>query len=153
MWFLTWLVNWTPDFVFHLMIIIGAIGILVSFFMNLLPSIVPLISPYKTLIQIISIALLLCGTWFEGFNTNNKVWEAKVKDLQEQVAISEKKSTEANDKIEYVYVDRIKVIKDTQTQTTNNIKKDANEIDKQCNVITEAVDILNSSATNQKSFK
>ena len=153
MWMLTWIVNWIPDSVFHSMILVGTIGILASFFMNLVPSIVPFVSSNKTLIQIVSIALLLIGTWFEGFNSNNKIWEAKVKELQEQVVIAEKKSTETNTKIEYVYVDRIKIVKDTQTQTTNNIRKDATEIDKQCTVIDEAVNILNSSAINPKSKK
>jgi hypothetical protein len=150
MWILTWIVNWIPDSVFHSMVIFGAIGLSASFFMNFIPSIIPFVSPNKTIIQIASIALLLIGTWFEGFNSNNKIWEAKVKDLQNQVAVAEKKSTDLNAKIEYVYVDRIKIVKDTQEQITNNIKKDAVEIDRQCTIGNEVIDILNSSAKNSR---
>ena len=150
MWILTWIVNWIPDSIFHSMVIVGTIGILVSFFMNLIPSIVPFVSPNKTIIQIASIALLLIGTWFEGFNSNNKIWEAKVKDLQDKVTVAEKRSTDSNSKIEYVYVDRIKIVKDTQAQIVDTIKKDSVEIDRQCNIGNEVIDILNSSAKNSR---
>jgi hypothetical protein len=135
------------------MVIVGIIGILASFFMNLVPSIVPIISPYKTIIQVISISLLLIGTWFEGFNSNNKIWEAKVKDLQNQIVIAEKKSTEANAKIEYIYVDRVEIIKDIQMHTVEDIRKKAPQIDRNCDSVSEAINILNSSAKNSLSKK
>jgi hypothetical protein len=135
------------------MVIVGLIGILVSFFMNLVPFIVPVISPHKTIIQIISISLLVIGIWFEGFNSNNKIWEAKIKDLQTQIVIAERKSSETNVKIEYVYVDRVETIKEIQTQVATDIRQKAPQIDRRCESVSEAINILNSSAKPPSSKK
>lgn len=153
MWMLTWIVNFLPDSLFHSMVIVGLVGLLISFFMNLVPSIVPIISPYKTIIQIVSISLLLIGTWFEGFNSNNKIWEAKVKDLQAQVIIAERKSLETNTKIEYIYVDRVETIKEIQSKVATDIVQKAPQIDKRCESVGEAINILNSSAKPPSSKK
>lgn len=153
MWMLTWLVNFLPDSLFHSMVILGAIGLFASFFMNFIPSIVPVISPHKTIIQIISISLLVIGIWFEGFNSNNKIWEAKIKDLQTQVIIAERKSLETNAKIEYVYVDRVETIKEIQTQVATDIRQKAPQIDRRCESVSEAINILNSSAKPPSSKK
>jgi hypothetical protein len=149
MWILSWLVNFTPDFVYHLMVFVGLIGLLFSFFLNIFP----FVSANKLAIQLISIVLLIVGVWFEGFNSNNKVWEAKVKELNAQIVVAEQKAADANSKIEYVYIDRIKIVKDTQVLTNSTIQKEANVIDKQCSVVSDAIDIMNSSATNPVSKK
>jgi hypothetical protein len=149
MWILSWLVNFTPDFVYHLMVFVGLIGLLFSFFLNIFP----FVSANKLAIQLISIVLLIVGVWFEGFNSNNKVWEAKVKELNAQIVVAEQKAADANSKIEYVYIDRIKIVKDTQVLTNSTIQKEASVIDKQCSVVSDAIDIMNSSATNPVSKK
>lgn len=131
------------------MVFVGLIGLLFSFFLNIFP----FVSANKLAIQLISIVLLIVGVWFEGFNSNNKVWEAKVKELNAQIVVAEQKAADANSKIEYVYIDRIKIVKDTQVLTNSTIQKEANVIDKQCSVVSDAIDIMNSSATNPVSKK
>ena len=73
-------------------------------------------------------------------------WKARVTELELKVAKAEKEAAEANGKIETVYVDRVKVIKEIQYLTQERISKDADKLDKTCKIDPEAIEILNQAA-------
>ena len=148
MWFLSMLSQWIPDIVFHLLVVISALGLLVSF----LTGFFPIINPYRVPVQIVCTIVLLFSVWYEGVNATTKAWEEKAKALQEQVDSSEQKAKDATAKIEYVYIDRVKVVQAAQVKTIAAIQQDAAAIDKVCTVAPDAVDILNASASNPVSI-
>ena len=78
------------------------------------------------------------------------MWEARVKEMQDKVAIAEQKSKEVNTKIQYKYLDKIKVVQEVQIVVQEKIKEVAVRIDSECKVTNEAVDILNMAAKNSK---
>lgn len=144
-----WLLSLLPDFVFHIVLLIGVLGLLASWVLRM----IPFVSVYSLQIQVIAIILVVAGVWFEGGMANEASWQAKVHDLELKVAVAEKAAAEANGRIEYVYVDRIKVVKDTQYVVLSELRENAAKIDKTCTVDTEAVNILNKAAhptTGQK---
>ena len=73
-------------------------------------------------------------------------WKDRVAELELKVAKAEKEAVEANARIETVYVDRIKVVKEVQYVVQGRISKDAGKLDKICKIDPEVIEILNQAA-------
>ena len=137
-----WLLSWLPDFVFHLMVIVGVLGIIASWFFGF----VPFISQYKLPIQIISILVLVFGIWTEGANSNNNSWLLKVKELETKLARAETQSAQVNTILVENIVEKEKIIKDKQNELKIAINKYS--ID-ECKLSNASVSLFNSSSQNE----
>ena len=146
MWFLSFVPTSFLEFLVHAMLLIGVLGYLANIFLKN----IPFISQYSIPLSIISIVLIVIGVFFEGSLLTEKVWRAKVEALEQKVAIAEAKSNETNIKIETVYVDRVKTVKEIQYVTRKNIKANAPTIDKVCKIEPNVIDLLNTSARGVK---
>jgi apolipoprotein N-acyltransferase len=138
-----WMLSFVPDAWLYLAVYIvlaSGIGLYaLSFFTRFIP---PLI-PYSGILRIFATILLIGGVYFYGGYSTEMQWRAKVADLETKVAKSEAESKEANTVIQKVYIDRVKVVKDTQLVIQKQIVEVAQKIDSQCVVAPEAIDILN----------
>lgn len=139
-----WILNFLPFWIFHLVVLIGAVGVFASFALGM----IPWVSRYKLPLQIASIAVLTFGIYMEGGIATQEVWEARVKEMEGKVAIAEEKAKIANGKIEYKFIDRVKVVQDVQVIVQEKIKEVATLIDSQCKMTPEAIDLLNAAAKN-----
>lgn len=137
-----WLLNWVPDFVFHIIVIVGILGIIASFFF----SFVPFISQYKLPIQIVSILVLVVGIWFEGAISNNNSWLLKVKELETKLAKAEAQSAQVNTILVEKIVEKDKIIKETKNELDKAINKYVTD---QCLLSNAAVILHNSSSQNE----
>jgi hypothetical protein len=135
------LLNLLPDFVFHLMVIFGLLGIIASQFF----SFIPFISSYITPIKIISIILLIVGVWFEGAINNNESWKQKVAELEVKVSNAETLSAETNLKLQENLNEKTKVIYDKKNETIKEITKYVHD---DCRLSNVAVSLHNSSSQN-----
>ena len=145
-----WMLSFVPDALLHLVVIgimIAGIAIYaLSFFTRFVP---PLI-PYSGIARIFGTILTVVGIYFFGSYSTEMSWRAKVAELEKQIKISEAKSKEINIQIQKVYVDRVKVVKQTQIVIQEKIKEVEIKIDSECKVAPEAVDILNEAAGVKK---
>lgn len=139
-----WFIDWLPAWIFHLSVLIGIAGVLASQFF----SFIPVVSLYATPIRVLSIVVLVFGVYMEGGISNQEKWEARVSDLEKQVAISEEKSKSLNNKISGETNDKIRTVKETQIVIKEHIKNSENNIDRFCKVEPEVIFILNESAKN-----
>ena len=135
------LLNLLPDFVFHLMVIFGLLGLVASQFFGF----IRFISSYTTPIKIISIILLVVGVWFEGAINNNESWKQKVAELEIKVANAETLSAETNLKIQENLNEKTKVIYDKKNETIKEITKYVRD---DCRLSNVAVSLHNSSSQN-----
>lgn len=140
--FLAWVIN--------TVLIAGIIGFAASFFFGYVVRWLPAIAPYHLMIQVISIVLLVSGVYFKGGYSVEMSWRNRVAELEAQVAISEQKSKEVNEKIVTVYKDKIKVVKETQVVVQEKIKTVEVKIDSQCKITADTIDILNQAAGGKK---
>jgi hypothetical protein len=140
--FLVWIIN--------IVLLAGIVGTTVSILFKVAIRWIPWIIPYRTLLQVISIALLLAGVYFKGGLAIEQEWRARVKDLEAKVAISEEQAKAANTKIEKVYIDRVKVVKDTQIVIQEKLKTVEVKVDAECKIVPEAISILNDAAAGVK---
>ena len=138
-----WLVEFLPSWLWHLAIIAGVVGIVVSFVLKA----IPLISQYRAAVQAASVALIVVGTFFTGASYNNDKWEARVKEAEQKVIEAEAKSSQENVKIVTKTVDKIKLVQDVQVVVQKEIVRDTVVIDAECKIPVEFITIHNKSAT------
>ena len=104
-----WILNILPDWIFHLIVIIGLLGLLGSFFFGF----IPFFGRYTLPIKIVSILLLIIGVWFEGGISNNNAWLEKIHALEKKIAEAEIKSAQANTKLVSQIAEKNKDITDS----------------------------------------
>jgi hypothetical protein len=143
-----WIFNFLPTWIAYAIALVGTVGlvasILTSFFSRLFPALIAIKLP----LQIISLAVLVFGVYLIGGVANQEMWEARVKEMEQKVAIAEEKSKQTNTVIQYKYRDKVKVVKEVQVVIQEKIKEVEKIIDAKCDVPPEAVDILNMAAKN-----
>ena len=146
-----WLLHLLPDsfilLIVYVLMGLGALGILLGFFIRF----IPWINVYRTPIQIVSTVLFCSGVYWYGGYTTEMIWREQVAALQQQVADSEKKSVETNTVIKKVYIDRIKVVKQDVVVVQEKIREVQKIIDQDCRVAPEAINLLNEAAKSRKS--
>lgn len=140
--FLQWVVN--------AILISGLAGIVVTTAFKFFIKYFPWIIPYRTLLQVISLILLVAGVYFKGGIGVEMEWRAKVKELEAKVAKAEAESKVVNEKIVTVYKDKVKVVKEQQVVIQEKIKEVQVNIDKECKITADTIDILNNSAKGLK---
>jgi hypothetical protein len=139
-----WLLNWLPDFVFHLMLLTGIILTVISFtFLSL-----PFVKQYQLPLKIVSVLILVAGVWFNGALVIEREYEFKISNLEKKLAEAQRDSAIANSKVETVFVDKVQKVKDVQVVIQERIRDVAVNIDEQCKITVETVDILNQAARN-----
>ncbi len=137
-WFIgSWLV-----YIVHAAFIAGAIG---TFFGGIVSKI-PVIGNYGAIVKAVAIPLLLVSIFAEGYMYASQSWIEEARKFEEKVKVAEQQSKEANEKIKTVYVDRVKVVKEQQVLVKEKIKEVENIIDAKCEVVPEAIQILNQAA-------
>lgn len=142
MWQIMWLLSLVPDFVYHILLILAVLAFGASYILKM----VPFITTNAFVIRVASALLIVFCVWMEGGIANEAKWAARVAELELKVAKAEKEAVEANSRIETVYVDRVRVVKEIQYVTQNRIAKDAAKFDLTCKVDPEAIEILNQAA-------
>jgi hypothetical protein len=143
MWQIMWLFSLLPDFVYHVLLIVGLLAFAGSYLLKM----VPFFAQNAFMIRIASMMLIIFCVWIEGGIAVEAKWQARVAELELKVAKAEKEAAETNSKIETVYVDRVQTVKEIQYVTVNRIAKDAAKIDRTCVVDPDAISILNSAAS------
>lgn len=149
-----WMLSFIPDAVLALVVngvlIAGIVGFTASFFFGFVVRWLPSIAPYRMIIQILSIVLLVAGVYFKGGYSVEMEWRKKVAELEAKVAISEQKAKDANAEIKTVFVDKVRVVKETQVVIQEKIKNVEVKVDSQCKIAPEAILILNEAAAGVK---
>jgi hypothetical protein len=148
------LLNFIPDafllWVVNAILIAGIIGTVVAFFFGFFVRYLPWITPYRMLLQIVALVLLIAGVYFKGGVGVEMTWRARVADMEAKVAKAEAESKTANENIKTVYVDKVRVVKETQVVIQEKIKTVEVKIDSQCKITSDTVDILNDAAKGIK---
>lgn len=137
-----WIVNFLPDWIFHLITIASLLGLAASFVL----SSVPFIGDNAKAIQAGCGILLVIGVFFEGAISDNNAWQTRVKELELRIARAETASAEANGKLSKALADKEKVIAQAQAELKNRVRESAAAMDAVCKIPANVVDILNDAA-------
>ena len=137
-----WILHFLPDWIFHAIVLLGLAGVVLGQFFSWLPFVGKYLIPFR----ILSVVILAFGLFMEGANYNEGVWEARAKQLEDKIKISEEKSAEVNTVIKTKVVEKIKTVKEVQVVIKDRIVENEKIIDAKCEVPPEAIKILNDAA-------
>jgi hypothetical protein len=103
-----WILTYFPDFLTHVIFILGVLGTIVGFLLGFIPG----IKPYQLAIQVISILILSFGLYLEGGLAEQAIWQAKVKDLEVKIAEAETKSEKVTTEVVTKILTKKQIIKE-----------------------------------------
>jgi type VI protein secretion system component VasK len=136
-----WILSFIPDIVIHLATLLGVIALVViTFFDRLIPLV------YRMPIKLGATAVLIIALFLEGANYNNNTWISRVKEMEAKVAIAEKQSKDANDKIDKVSANKVAKIKEKQVLVRQYIDREIVKYNETCVIPNEFVEIHNKAA-------
>ena len=141
-----WLLQWLPNWVFHLILLTGLLGLGASFLLKFFP----VAQQYKVPAQVVASLMIVLGVYMEGAISNQARWELRVAEAEARVAKAEALAAEANGKIEYKIVEKVKVVEVVDRKVQQQIKDLAAKMDQRCYIIPEVNTIHNDAATARK---
>jgi hypothetical protein len=141
-----WALNWLPDFVFHLMLVVGLLAIGASFVL----SFIPFVSQYKLPIQVVGIILTVVAVWYEGGIAKDAEYRARIAEMELKISRSETAAAEANTKLAEQILKENARIKDLTETNKKRLKTLADQLNRQCSVEQAVIDVLNDAAQNRK---
>ena len=143
------ILNWLPDFVFHLMLLVGLLAIGASFVL----SFIPFVSQYKLPIQVAGIMLTVLAVWYEGGIAKDAEYKARIAEMQLKVAKAETESAEANTRLAEQILREQARIKDITETNKRRLDALAGQLNNQCTVNNSVITVLNDAAKNRKEVK
>jgi len=147
-----WILTFTPNWVFHLITLVGVAGIIAGFLL----AFIPFIRQYKLLIQIISIVLLTFGIFMEGAILNEQTWKLKVAEVEKQLAEAEAKSQKENVKVVTKVITKTEYVKSRGKDVVKYIDREITKYDTkfapggQCEIPKEFYKAINDAAEEPK---
>jgi hypothetical protein len=130
MWMLSFLPGSFLLLVIQSMLVIGAVGTFISFFLlNRLLRWFPALAVAHTLIQLVSVAFLVAGLYFYGSYSTEMEWRKRVEEMEAKVAAAEAKSKETNTKIVTKVVTKTQIIRTRGETITKYIDKEVVKYD------------------------
>jgi hypothetical protein len=134
-----WILSYLPTWIFYAITVIGILGLISSYVLGM----IPLITQYKLPLQIFSVVVIAFGVFIIGGVENELSWQAKVKELEAQVAVATAKSNETNTKIQYKVVTKIQIVKEQVEVVKKEIEIQKEFINADCKVNPTAIDLYN----------
>ena len=140
-----WMLTFIPDSIIHGFVngvfYAGIIASLLGFVFNF-----GFLRPYRLLVQVLGIMLLVAGVYFKGGYEVEMQWRARAAELQAKIDAAAVKSQETNTVIQTKVVTKIKRVKEVQVKLQKEIVEKEKIINGECVVPKEAVEILNKAA-------
>jgi hypothetical protein len=150
MWQLQWMLNLIPDsIVVGITYLLFAAGV-VLYVASKLVKWIPMIGSYTLLVELAGVVLLTVAAYFVGGHDTRVAWQARIKDLEQQVAAAEVQSQQVNTVIETRVVEKIKVIKQNVYVNQETIREVAGaQLDATCTLPRSSVVLHDSASSNQ----
>jgi hypothetical protein len=141
-----WLIEFLPFWIFHLIVLIGIGGIIVSEVLKF----IPFVTIYRLPIQVASIIALVFGVYMEGGISNQEKWEAKVAEAKLEMAQKETASAEVTTKVVTKYVTKIQIVKEKGDVIIKEVPKYiTKESDAKCPIPNAFVVLHDSASKNE----
>jgi hypothetical protein len=150
MWQLQWMFSLIPDsFFIWITYILFGLGVAL-YIISKLVAWIPLVAQYKFPVELLGIIMLTCGAYMFGGHSNEMLWRAKIKDLEDRVKTAEEKSQQVNTVVETKVLTKIKVIKQNVYVNREIIKEVAgSQLDASCTLPVSTVVLHNSASRNE----
>lgn len=153
-----WILKWLPDWLFYFILFVGVVGLLATYLIKFL-RFIPGLYVYRTPIQLVSVAMIVFGTFMAGAIYDNDAWLAKVRELEAKVAESEKLAAQKNTEIVEKVVTKTQVIKEKGDDIIKYVdrevvkKEEVIKFVENCPIPQDIIDTHNAAAILNKAAK
>jgi hypothetical protein len=116
------MINLIPDIFWTLLLWAGVLSVAASYLLGK----IPFVSQYRIPLRVGGVVAVLIGVYFYGVIANEEKWQARIKELEEKVAVAEAKSADTNTVVKTEIVEKVKVIKErakTQIEYIDRVVK------------------------------
>jgi hypothetical protein len=137
-----WILNWLPDIIFHVMLLVGILAIVASYVL----SSSPFLWQYKFPIQLAGIVLVVVAVWYEGGIAKDKEYKKQIAELELKVSRSEVESAAANTKLAEEVLQHQQAIQQITAANKQRLNNQAADLNKSCKVNDNVINILNDAA-------
>jgi len=134
-----WVVNFLPDFIFHILLLVGLLGLVASIVLDS----IPFISTNAKAIQLASAVVLAIALYFEGAISDNTAWLDRVHQMEKKVAEAEAKSADANTKLVTEMAKNREKIAANQQAVKQAIQQNIQAINRECKLTDISVEMYN----------
>ena len=134
-----WILSYLPTWIFYAIVVMGILGVIASYVLSM----VPLVNQYKIPLQVVSIVIIAFGVFIIGGVENELAWQAKVKELEAQVAVATAKSNETNTVVQQKVITKIQIVKQQVEVVKREIEVQKEYINADCKVSPTAIDLYN----------
>lgn len=145
-----WILYFLPDslilWITNLVLIAGVVLTLVAFFLK----IIPFVNIYRLPLQILGIVLLVIGVYFRGGYGVEMEWRERVRALEAQVAASEQKAAELNQRLGQEIEKKRAARRELSAAVQKNITQNREAINAECRLNPAAVDAYNEAVRGGK---
>lgn len=141
--FFIWLFKFIPEYLIYGLIFLGIAGYLVQMFL-------PIPVHYKLGVKIGSIIIFVLGFYLLGMIQVVKEYESQRIEFEHKLEVAEVQSQVINEKIRYVYKDRVTKVKEKTGKVQENINSAATEINRDCKINPDVISIHNAAAEGLK---
>jgi len=137
-----------PEWAFHLMLGVGVLGTVAGFVLGM----IPFIKQYVIPVRIISLLILILAVYLEGGLADNKIWEARVSEMEVKVAEAEAKAAKENVKIVEKIVRKTQIVRIRGEDIIKYVEKEVVKYDEkfaaggQCELPKEFIKAVNDAA-------
>jgi hypothetical protein len=138
------LLNWLPDIVIHTILILGCIGVLVSFVLNFISG----FTLYKVPVQIVGILLLSFGLYFEGALAKEDEYGERVAKLEADLLKAQIRAEKVNTEVVTKFITKKQVIKEKGETITEYIDREITKVDPTCKISDVVIKAHNAAASN-----
>jgi hypothetical protein len=143
-----WIINLLPDWVFYSILFLGIIGLIATYLLRFIP--IPNLYIYKIPVQVISIILIVLGTYMSGAISNEATWKAKVAELEKKYAESQLKSEKINTETTVKYVTKREVIRQKGEEQIRYIDREIVKYNDNCKLPKDVITLHNEAAKGVK---
>ena len=104
MWQITWMLGFLPSWFWTTVLFLSIIGLLLAWLFTKLP--------YSLPVKVCSILGIVLSVWALGAAANEEKWQARIKELETQLAAAQVASTGVTKEVETKVVEKTKVVKE-----------------------------------------
>lgn len=153
-----WILSFLPDgmllFIINTVLLLGAIGSFLSFFLlHKILNKFPALASYHLLMQVVSAILLVAGIYLRGGYSVEMEWRERVRIAEAKVAAVEEQSIEINKQLEEERKKKQKVKVEYYTTVKTQIKEVERQINADCKLDPKVNELINKAATNPEKAK
>ena len=138
-----WLLTLLPVWIIHAVLGLGALGLLVAFFVQR----IPFVKTYGYLIKLVSSLLVVIGLFLSGALAYKESTALAVAKLEKKLAEAEAKSQKTNTEIVEKIVKDTQVIREKGKTVTQYVDREVVKYNNKCELPSEVIKAHNAAAT------